>query len=205
MIYRNMLLKKTCFYTPPPRKGWVPISKVKVTAGSDPQKLTFFQILNFWTFCNWIWYSGASSWAGVFFDKFWLLWSGQGHSVGSDPQGIFPIICLNHLTLNVWVPIFKVTLGIVVHHHEPECCVTIFFKLLCLRSRQGFKSSANLFFCFLTVSSKPSFMKLGMLVYHHDLEHHANGFCSYPQGHSAGWNPEINKLFVPHLLDFCYQ
>ena len=56
------------------QKGWVPIFKVKVTLRSNPQNFTVSLIS--WillTFCNQIWYNGASSRAGVLCNNIGLL------------------------------------------------------------------------------------------------------------------------------------
>ena len=48
-------------------------------------------------------------------------------------------------------------------------------------------------------------MKLGMLVYDHDLERHAksSGSCLQGQGQSAGWNPKEITFFLISLTILC--
>ena len=116
-------------------KGWVPIFKVKVSAGWNPNLKTLFlpYLLNLWTFCTQICYSGPSSRARV-------------------------LLLLSSRSMSQW----------------------------------GFKSSANVCPDDIFWTSYSFLRKLGMLVYHHDLESHAKSFdfCLQGQSKNAGSNPQ---------------
>ena len=77
-----------------------------------------------------------------------------------------------------------------MHHHKPECCVTILD--CCLQGQQGDSEGSNPQGIFvLTILNH--LMKLGMVMHHHDPECYAKRFGCYLQcqGHNAGSNSKI--------------
>ena len=85
---------------------------------------------------------------------------GQGHSKGSKCQFCPDDICKTNKH-------FLTKLGIVMHHHEPECHANggfAIFKFKVTADSKG--SSDNGSFCYIFWAADPSLIKLGLIVHY---------------------------------------
>ena len=130
------------------QKGWVSIFKVKVTVRvqilreylSGPPSSEPPNLPETWYVSNLVHYHDL----GCHVKRLgsYLQLQGQGHSAGSNPQTISS-------------ELFVTRFGIMVHHHESECCVIILdccSHISRSRSQWRFKSSANIKLLVRTIS-----------------------------------------------------
>ena len=124
---------------------WIAVFKVKVTVRVQilREYLSGWYLLNHLTFMNEAWYAGASSWPGVPCKKFGFLSSRSWSQCGLKSS---------RNNLLKFEP-FATRFGIVMRHHELECCVTI-FGLLCSRLWSQWGSNSMGIFV-LTMSYEP--------------------------------------------------